>query len=557
MFLKLENNAKSTLVSPSGIGTTIQVLDGSRFPNEFPYVLTIWDSVVYPDPGDDSNMEQILVTGKSGNTLTVTRGYGGSGVKEHGIGSNVALLLTKAYFKDAIYGSETNFLAHVGNASIHMLPSEKTKLAGIEAGANNYVLPVASPDMVGGVMVGQGLAIEDGILRTIAGENPDGDMRKEVYDTNNNGKVDIAEVAELVHWNNVEAKPTAFTPSIHATSHTTGIDKIPNATTILDGLMSKEDKTKLDGIVGGGAGGEITPEDLLSAIKTVDGVGSGLDADLLDGLDSTDFALVSHNHSGVYEPVIAVKRTAFNKDYGNIADTVCQGNDSRLSNARTPLPHTHTEAQISDLKAYELAFSKNSAFNKNFGIIAGTVCEGNDYRLADARPPTAHTHTESQITNLKNYVVEGDSRLTDARTPTAHGHDAGDITGMQEAISSEVALSLEGILEDIVDSAIVENEQVGLNIIHRGLLDNPHQVTTEQIGAISISEIGVPNGIAPLNDEGKVSLEYLPAIGSDLDLQAILDDAEELISPPNDAWVLVAWNGQIYKSKVGNIRRSD
>lgn len=33
----------------------------------------------------------------------------------------------------------------------------------------------------------------------------------------------------------------------------------------------------------------------------------------------------------------------------------------------------------------EPAFTKNSAFNKNFGSSAGTVCQGNDGRLSDAR----------------------------------------------------------------------------------------------------------------------------------------------------------------------------
>jgi|GEM_PF-1654044 len=33
----------------------------------------------------------------------------------------------------------------------------------------------------------------------------------------------------------------------------------------------------------------------------------------------------------------------------------------------------------------EPAFSKNTAFNKNFGSAAGTVCQGSDSRLSDAR----------------------------------------------------------------------------------------------------------------------------------------------------------------------------
>jgi hypothetical protein len=33
-------------------------------------------------------------------------------------------------------------------------------------------------------------------------------------------------------------------------------------------------------------------------------------------------------------------------------------------------------------------FAENTAFNKNFGAVAGTVTEGNDSRLSDSRTPT-------------------------------------------------------------------------------------------------------------------------------------------------------------------------
>lgn len=42
---------------------------------------------------------------------------------------------------------------------------EKNKLAGIETGANNYTLPTAAADTLGGIKVGQNLSIsEDGVL---------------------------------------------------------------------------------------------------------------------------------------------------------------------------------------------------------------------------------------------------------------------------------------------------------------------------------------------------------------------------------------------------------
>ena len=57
----------------------------------------------------------------------------------------------------------------------------------------------------------------------------------------------------------------------------------------------------------------------------------------------------------------------------------------------TPVSHTHddryyTETEMdTKLTGKEPAFTKNNAFNKNFGTSAGTVCQGNDSRLSNAR----------------------------------------------------------------------------------------------------------------------------------------------------------------------------
>ncbi len=53
-----------------------------------------------------------------------------------------------------------------------------------------------------------------------------GDMLKAVYDTTDNGKVDVAEVAEAVPWTGVTGKPSSFTPAAHThpTSEVTGLD---------------------------------------------------------------------------------------------------------------------------------------------------------------------------------------------------------------------------------------------------------------------------------------------------------------------------------------------
>lgn len=68
------------------------------------------------------------------------------------------------------------------------------------------------------------------------------------------------------------------------------------ATTTTSGLMSAIDKTKIDSVEYG-AQVNYTPSEMLSKLTLVDGNGSGLDADLLDGKHSSDFALVNHTHA--------------------------------------------------------------------------------------------------------------------------------------------------------------------------------------------------------------------------------------------------------------------
>ena len=55
---------------------------------------------------------------------------------------------------------------------------------------------------------------------------------------------------------------------------------------------------------------------------------------------------------------------------------------------KAPAVHTHTKSDITDFPVY--------------GNTAGTICEGNDSRLSDARTPVAHTHVTADVTDLLN-----------------------------------------------------------------------------------------------------------------------------------------------------------
>lgn len=114
--------------------------------------------------------------------------------------------------------------------------AEKNKLAGL----SNYTLPTATASTLGGVKVGAGLAINDGVLSATGGGT-----------------------ADSVDWSNIQNKPSSFTPSAHThtkseitdfpniptkTSDLTNDSNFVNTTTMNNALANKVDKVSGKGL---------------------------------------------------------------------------------------------------------------------------------------------------------------------------------------------------------------------------------------------------------------------------------------------------------------------
>lgn len=132
------------------------------------------------------------------------------------------------------------------------------------------------------------------------------------------------------------------------------------------------------------------------------------------GLGSAAYTSTSN-----YEPAIGTKGTAFNKSFGSAAGTVTEGNDTRLSDARTPTSHNHSWVQITSKPEWIGADKPEYSWN--------------------------------EITNRPTFIIEGDIRLTNARTPTSHSHSeyvptTRKIAGKQ--LSGDILLSTANIGDD-------------------------------------------------------------------------------------------------------------
>jgi len=130
----------------------------------------------------------------------------------------------------------------------------------------------------------------------------------------------------------------------------------------------------------------------------------------------------------------AAAGTGSRRTIGTGALQACAGNDARLSDGRTPTTHGNTlhttgvaagASAPGDTAAEGASASVARADHRHsreaFGTTAGTVCQGNDSRLSDSRAPNGTAGGElsgsfpSPLLNL-NVVTADPTSLTDGRT---------------------------------------------------------------------------------------------------------------------------------------------
>ena len=153
-------------------------------------------------------------------------------------------------------------------------------------------------------------------------------------------------------------------------------------------------------------------------------------------IDTTNYSTFDGNYNSLTnKPTIPSKTSDLTND-GDGTNVFVKNNDSRLTDARTPLSHSHgnitNDGKIGTNANYFVytttggaVTSKQKIGNINylgrigstanlplitttngtiatgsFGSSANTFCEGNDSRLSDARTPISHTHTKSEITDF-------------------------------------------------------------------------------------------------------------------------------------------------------------
>jgi hypothetical protein len=161
-----------------------------------------------------------------------------------------------------------------------------------------------------------------------------------------------------------------------------------------------------------------------------------------DGL----YADLSHSHGNINNdgeigttanlPIITTTGGVLTTgSFGSSANTFCEGDDSRLSDARTPTSHDNTyhstnyAAETVTLTAGTGLtgggnLTTNRTFAVSYGTSAGTACQGNDSRL----------HTRS-------HAIDGASDHTATAYRTFYSDSAGDVQQLSHGTSGQVLTS--------------------------------------------------------------------------------------------------------------------
>ena len=181
----------------------------------------------------------------------------------------------------------------------------------------------------------------------------------------------------------------------------------------------------------------ISAEEILEKLKTVDGSDSGLDADTLDGKHASEFAILSD----IGDIDISGDTIVQNINYSN--SIIDDKNLSANVNDTILKKHNHTNKSVLDTITQALVNSWNSAVTHISDITKHiTSNERELWNTVSNKSDLNHTHIETDITNLDKYTkTETDNKL---------GIKA-DKTYVDTELNKKLDSSLKGIINGLAE----------------------------------------------------------------------------------------------------------
>jgi hypothetical protein len=243
-----------------------------------------------------------------------------------------------------------------------------------------------------------------------------------------------------------------------------------------EGAFVDGDKTKLDGIEAG-ATADQTAAEILAAIKTVDGAGSGLDADLLDG-NSSAFFYPASNPNG------------YTTNVGDITGvTAGAGIIGGGTSGTVTISHSDTSTQAS-LTALTGANVVSDIDLDTYGHVTALAT-----RAMTAADLGALTGNQT-ITLSGDATGSGTTSIVVTVADDSHNHIISNVDGLQAALDGKLSTSGKAADSNLLD---------GLDSTAFYLATNPNGYTTN-VG--DITGVTAGSGIAGGGTSGTVTISH-------------------------------------------------
>ena len=164
--------------------------------------------------------------------------------------------------------------------------------------------------------------------------------------------------ATSVPWSGVTGKPADYTPSSHTHGNITNDGKLPTASKVVISDSNKLITTSsvTDTELGYLSGVTSSVQTQLNGKAASDHVHGNITNDGKVGT-TANIPLITGT-GGVVQA----------GSFGNAANTFCEGNDSRLSDARTPVSHTHVTADVTDLLSDTHTWTSQQSYNSDLNL---------------------------------------------------------------------------------------------------------------------------------------------------------------------------------------------
>ena len=526
LYIDPNNNGKLTYVAP--VAPELKIIVGAVIIPDYintsdpfyPMSASSGQMIISTTQGIKiSSLYDVVATNpNNGDTLVYRDGVWNAEASFNAAGSitvqDEAEVFTSTNVEDALYELYINKVSTDPDYGM-VLNSEINKLATVSANANQnvnadwnategdalilnkpnisaeYQLPIASNLVLGGVKIDNSTITinEFGTISSISG----------------NGSV---------------AEVTVSSP-LNVTNGTTAPHiSINEATSSTAGIMSVEDKNKLDSVQSGAemnvnADWNAVSGDALILNKP------NIPTQYTDSSARDAVGNILTNSSSIN----LVYNTNLNTisafaNFGTTPGTITQGNDSRLSDARTPVPHSHgninSAGQIGAVSNLVVTTGAN-------GVLTTATRSGIDSRATF--PPDTHIHTTSQITGLDT-VLSGKAKIATNEGSATAGQllqANGNQTFTYATINAE-NLSIQD-LNDNYDSSYVEGalEEVAIKdnyLENLFLLD--HSTGVYEFGGLTKVDdthfsVGAMKGyiVDNITDPENPTIQYIEYIGSE------------------------------------------